>query len=248
MASRAIRWAHSPFPRTHVGLRPDHQVQVAGLGRVGALGVDADALLGIFRVLGTRLDAAIEHRMGPGGVVAAEDEEVGLRQVVIDTRDEVGTEGLLVRGDGRRHAQARIGVDIGRADIAFGQLVDGVIVFGEQLARYIKGHRVRAVFVDYGVELLRHGVEGLVPGDGPQRAVPAHPGFEQPAFQPEGFTKRRAFRAEAPGIGRMGGVALDRQPARAATLGRHAAAHPTIGGRWCGRWWSRRRGAWVKAL
>jgi hypothetical protein len=50
------------------------------------------------------------------------------------SRHRVGAEGALVAGDRRGHAEARVGVDVGRADEALHQLVGDVIVLGQQLA------------------------------------------------------------------------------------------------------------------
>ena len=58
-------------------------------------------------------------------------------------------------GDRRRHAQPRIGVDIGRADEALHQLVGDVVVLGEQLAREIERDRVRPVALDDALEAVR---------------------------------------------------------------------------------------------
>src|SRR3546814_6631176 len=59
--------------------------------------------------------------------------------------DLVLAERALVAGYRRRHAQARVGVDVGRADIALHQLVGDVIVFRQQLSRNVERDAVRAV-------------------------------------------------------------------------------------------------------
>src|SRR3546814_18428864 len=58
--------------------------------------------------------------------------------------DLVLAERALVAGYCRRHAQARVGVDVGRADIALHQLVGDVIVFRKQLSRNVESDAVRA--------------------------------------------------------------------------------------------------------
>ena len=108
-------------------------------------------------------DALIEHRMAPGEIGADEHDEVGEFQILVAAGHRVGAEGALVPGDRGGHAQARIGVDIGRADEALHQLVGDVVVLGEQLARDVEGDRVWAVRADRLVELAGDEVERRVP-------------------------------------------------------------------------------------
>ena len=96
-------------PEPHVRLRRERQVQVGALGRVRAPGVDDDMAL----AAGARgLHAAEEHRMGPGGVVSGEDNEVGEVQVLVAAGHQVGAERQLVGHHRRGHAEPRIGVDV----------------------------------------------------------------------------------------------------------------------------------------
>jgi hypothetical protein len=50
-------------------------------------------------------------------------------------------------GDRGRHTEARVGVDVGRAEKAFHQLVGDVVILGEQLAGQIEGDRIRPVAI-----------------------------------------------------------------------------------------------------
>ncbi len=120
--------------------------------------------------------------MGPGRVVAGEDGEVRQLEVLIASGDQVLAEGLLVGGHGGRHAEARVGVDIGRADEALHQLVGGVIVLGEQLARYVERHRVRPVAGDDIAEPTRDLAHRLIPAN---HAAADH-GVQEPTFQANG--------------------------------------------------------------
>ena len=72
--------------------------------------------------------------MAPRRIRADEHDQIGFIEVLIDARDYVGAEGATMTCDRRSHAQPRIGVDVGRAEEAFHQLVGDVIVLGEQLA------------------------------------------------------------------------------------------------------------------
>ena len=102
-----------------------------------------------------------QHRMAPGGVRADEHDQVGLVEVLVAAGHRVGAEGAAVAGDRRRHAQPRIGVDVGRADEALHQLVGDVIVLGQQLAGEIERDRVRPVALDDAREAV--GDRGRAP-------------------------------------------------------------------------------------
>jgi len=90
-------------------------------------------------LLACRQHALKEDRMAPGHVGSREHDEIGLVEVFIIARRDVFAERAAVARYRRRHAQARIGVDVGRADEAFHELVGDVVVFGEQLPGDVKG-------------------------------------------------------------------------------------------------------------
>ena len=112
----------------------------------------------------------------------------------------VRAEGALVAGDGRGHAEARIGVDVGRADEALHQLVGDVIVLGQQLAGDIEGDRVRAVLGDRAARSRRRRDRSPRPSS---RALPWIIGMQQPAFEPDRLAERRSLGAEPAEIGGM---------------------------------------------
>ncbi len=66
--------------------------------------------------------------------------------------------------DGRGHAETRIGVDVGRADVALHQLVGDVIIFRQDLAGNVEGDTVRTVFGNRGGEGFRHQIKRFIPG------------------------------------------------------------------------------------
>ena len=86
----------------------------------------------------------VEHRVAPGEIGADQHDQIGELQILVAAGHRVGAEGPAVAGDRRGHAEARIGVDIGRADEALHQLVGDVIVLGQKLAGDVEGDRVRA--------------------------------------------------------------------------------------------------------
>ncbi len=105
--------------------------------------------------------------MRPRRVAAHDEQAVGVLQVVVAGRRRVGAQRLLVAGHGAAHAQARVGVDVVGADQALGELVEDVVVLGQQLAGHIEADRVRAVVADH----LRELAGGVV-----ERGVPRHRG------------------------------------------------------------------------
>jgi hypothetical protein len=76
-------------------------------------------------------------------------------------------------GDRGGHSQPRIGVDIGRADEAFHQLVGDVIVLGQELAGEIEGDRVGAIAVDDALESVGDAVERVGPGNAREADPPS---------------------------------------------------------------------------
>ena len=114
------------------------------------------------RALG-RLEALEQHRMAPGEIAADQHHEIGQLEILVEARHGVAAEGALVAGHRRGHAEPRIGVDVGGAEEAFDQLVGGVIVLGQQLARDVEGHGIRPVPGDDLAKALRHGIERARP-------------------------------------------------------------------------------------
>ncbi len=198
-------------------------MQVAALagGRAARIDVDdAHAALGP-----RRLDALIEDRVAPGGVGARQHHEVGKLQIVVALGHHIGAECAAMAGHGRGHAQARVGVDVRRADEAFRQLVGDVVVLGQQLAREIEGDRLGAVRGPDRLQPLGDLVEGMRPV-GPR---PIDDGVQQARLQPQRLAQRRALGAQPPGVGRVLGIALDGGAALAVGRGEHAAADPAVG-------------------
>jgi hypothetical protein len=130
-------------------------------------------------------------------------------------------------GDGRGHAQPRVGVDVGAADEAFHQLVGDVVVLGEELPGAIERHRVRSALGDGSCENGGDAIERFIPAG----TSPLNLWDEQAPIARKCFAERRAFRAEAAvvggmiGITRDTGVSSDAQPAAHAAIGARGADH-----------------------
>ena len=199
-------------------------MQVGERAGGGAAGVEDDDAHLRARLLGGG-EALVEDRVAPGEVGADEDHEVGLLEVLVGAGHGVRAEGAAVAGDRGGHAEAGVGVDVGRADEALHQLVGDVVVLGQQLARAVDRDAVRAVRVDGGAERRGDQVEGLVPAG--VAAVDA--GGEQAVLEPEGLAERGALGAEPAEVRRVLRVAGDGGAAAAVGGRQHAAADAAIG-------------------
>ena len=166
-----------------VGAGQDLQVQV---GHRGGLGACADRRRSIF-CAGRAAFASSRrrHRIGmrPREVAAGDEDEVGVgrgrrsRPAARRRRASPCSPTTALR-----HAQARVGVDVVGAQQALGELVEDVVVLGQQLARDVEADRVGAV--------RAHGVGEAV---GERRRAP------RPSRSPS--APRRAARAASAAAG-----------------------------------------------
>ena len=122
-------------------------MQVGDLGGHGAARIDHHHLHRGPRLL-RRREALVQHRVAPGEVRADQHDEIGQFEILVVAGHRVGAECAAVAGDRGCHAEARVGVDVGRTDETLHQLVGDVIVLGQQLARDIEGDRIRTVLGD----------------------------------------------------------------------------------------------------
>ncbi len=136
-------------------------------------------------------EALIKHRVAPGEVRANQHNEVGLFDVFVVAGHGISAERSLMAGDRGRHAQPRIAVDIGSADVSLHQLVGGVIVLGQQLPGNVESDTFWTVRGDSLAEAAGDQIEGIVP----LRDLTINQRFQQPAFERQGFTERAALRA-----------------------------------------------------
>jgi hypothetical protein len=77
-----------------------------------------------------------------------DEQALRMLQIVVAGRWGVSAQRLLVAGHRAAHAQARIRVEVVGADEPLGQLVEDVVVLGQQLARDVKAHGVGTVVAD----------------------------------------------------------------------------------------------------
>jgi hypothetical protein len=136
----------------------------------------------------------VQDRMAPRRIGADEHDEVGFVEVAVGARHGIGAESAPVAGDRRRHAKPRVGIDIGRAEKTFHQLVGDVIILGQQLAGQIKRNRVRPVAVEDRAQSVRDLAQRRVPIGYRQRAVGlTQHGMQQALFERQGLAQRRSF-------------------------------------------------------
>ena len=166
-----------------------------------------------------------QNRMAPRGVRSDEDDDVGLVEIVIASGHHVRAKGATMASDRRRHAQPRIGVDVGRTEEPLHQLVGDVIVLGQQLTGEIHGDRLRPVRLERCGKARRDGVERARPG----RAHAMNGRMEQPGLGAERLAQGRALDAQSSGVGGMIAVAGDRRAALPVRRRDNAAADAAIG-------------------
>ena len=168
--------------------------------------------------------------MTPRGIRANQHDQLGLLKVLVAVRHGIATKGAFMPRHRRRHTQPRVGIDVAGANKAFGEFIDHIIIFGQQLARHIKRHCIRAMFGNNRAELIGYILGRLRP-IGP---YPANGWIQQTAFRTHSFAKGRAFHAQAPKVSRMIGITLDDQGLlglrlAGIALGQHATTDPAIG-------------------
>ena len=180
--------------KRRIGARRNGKKKIGALSGRGPARVDNNDLRSTLTlVFGHALK---EHRMAPRRIRADENEKIGLIKILVDPRHRIGAEGTAVAGNRRCHAQARVGVDIGRPDEALHQFVGDVVVLGEKLSGEIKGNGVGPIARNDVLEAIRHLVKRCRPVGSCQPAVRlANHRMQQAPIQSERFTKRKALRA-----------------------------------------------------
>ena len=132
----------------------------------------------------------IQHRMAPCRVGADQHQKIGLVEILIAAGHGIGAERAAMAGDRGRHAQPRIGIDIGAADESLHQLVGDVIILGQQLPGQIERDRAGAIARDDVREAMRDMVERIAPGHPLHRALAAADHrIEQPALRGRAFRR-----------------------------------------------------------
>ena len=172
--------------------------------------------------------------MRVGRVGTRDQQQVRVIEVLVAGRRRIGAERLLVAGHRARHAQARVGVDVVRADQALRELVEDVVILGQQLAGDVERDRVGTVLGDDRREAIGDVIERDIPRDllpllvarrpqlGPMQTRIADHGRRR------GQMQRAALRAEPSEVGRMIGVAMHAGDAVTLRLDDDATAHAAI--------------------
>ena len=217
-----------PREQSGVGARLQSQEQVGVFSGVGPARIDHHDPRAARLLVGEH--ALEQDRMAPRRVGADQHQEVGLVEILVTSGHGIGAECTTMTGNRRRHAEPRIGIDIGAADEPFHQLVGDVIILGQQLSREIERHRAGAVALDDMGKAMRDMVERVAPGHPLHGTLAAADHrMKQPVLKPKRFAQRRAFRAQPAEIGGMFAIARDRRAAEAVGRGQHPAADAAIG-------------------
>ena len=112
------------------------------------------------------LNTPEHNRVRIGGIRSGNKNTLRVIYVLIAARRRIHAQRGLVTRHGRGHAQARVGIHVIGADEPFGQLVENVIIFGQQLSGDIKCNRIRTMLLDDVGKFIHHAI---------QRHIPAHP-------------------------------------------------------------------------
>lgn len=206
-----------------IGAAGERQLQVGLLAGRRTAGIDIDDPRPARRTVADH--PLKQHRMAPGSVGADEDDQVSFVQVIVATWHDVLAERPLVTGDRGCHAQARVGIDVGRADEPLHQLIGDVVVLRQQLARDVEGNGIGAVAVDHPGEAAGHGVQRLVPTD---PCIADHR-IEQAVVEAQRFAQRRALGAQPAEVGGMVGITAYLPAAAPIRFRQDAAADATVG-------------------
>jgi hypothetical protein len=217
----------------NVAARQDLQVQVGHRRGLGLARIDHDPLLR--RPRRPRiLQATAKDRMRPGEVAACDEDEVGIGEIVVARGWRVGAERGLVARDRARHAQPRVGVDVVGAEQSLGELVEDVVVLGQQLAGDVQADRVGTVSVHRIYDPVRQQACRIVPRDRLGRRTTPRAPHRAHQTRLRGDVRRRrqvqraALGAQPAEVGRVIGVAAHVDDRRALGADQHAAADAAI--------------------
>ena len=160
-------------------------------------------------------DAAPEHGVRFGHVVAPEHHRVALFDVAVDVGRFIDAEGLIKAHHGRGHAKACVGVDVVAAETGLHELARHVGFGNRVLARAHDRNALGALLFIDAAELALHLVEGLLPGDGFELAVfvvlavgAAHQRLREAVLTVEDLGVEVALDAVEAAVDRRIGVAL----------------------------------------
>jgi len=107
--------------------------QIGHRRRIGAARIDDDPANRRIGRLG-RFESTEQHRVRVGHVAAGEQHGAGRFEIVVAGGRPVCAERHLVGAHGARHAQSRVRVDVVGAHQPLGELVEDVVVLGQQLS------------------------------------------------------------------------------------------------------------------
>ena len=101
--------------------------------------------------------------MRPRGVRSGDEKTARVIDIVVARGRRIGAKRRLVTGDGARHAEPRVRVDVVGADKPLGEFVEDVIILGQQLTGNVERDAVGAMVANARREAIGQRIEGRIP-------------------------------------------------------------------------------------
>ena len=154
----------------------------------------------IKRLMAIRFQILAENRVIVGHVRADQQDHVGALHVFIVAGRAVASKRKLVAGNGRRHAQSRVAVEVVRTETELHEFAQRVEFLGDQLAGTEDAQSLGPVFRLHRAEALDQGFDRFVPANALQLAVPAQQRILSAIFDVDDVVFREALGAELAAI------------------------------------------------
>ena len=156
-----------------------------------------------------------QHRLRLGRVDPDMEDRVAVLEVVDAGGLAVAAERLLQRLARRRRAEARVAVEVIRADPATRDERQRVVVLDEQLPARVEAERAAALRRQQLARALHDEIHRLVPARLAQLSVAPHERMQQPVGRIVGLPAVEALRAETPVVDAVAAGAADAHDAAA---------------------------------
>ena len=226
-ASGLIQQMQQAVEQRQIGAGLDPQKQIRLGGRRGVARVNDNQPRSPLPAIEQTLE---KNRVAFRHVRADDQKPIRAVQVLIGAGRTIRAQGEFVTAGRTRHAQARIGVDVVRAQKSLGQLAREVLRFHGELAGNIERDRVRPMFGNDSRQALTNLGQREAQGKLLTAQIPPFPRVskDQPIGRGQRLGARNALRAKPAEIGGMLLVANDFIDAAAADLQNHATTNPAI--------------------
>ena len=165
----------------HIRPRLYLQMQVRSTGCVRDTRIDHDDLhlraqgLGFF-------DSSVQNGVRKSSIAARDEKTMCVINVLIASRGRVRTQRQFVGRHGAAHAKPGVRVDVVRSDQTLGELIENVVVLGEELPGDVKTQCISAMGLNDSHQPRAHLLLSLLPSHRPQRrsTMRPHHGLQKP--------------------------------------------------------------------